>query len=61
MNDFKGLSHGDGGQKEEKGEVLEIRLAPATFKGHEDYTVHFAFRHHPGAWKIIAFQIDAPK
>jgi hypothetical protein len=61
MNDFKGLEHGDGGQKEEKGEVLEIRLAPAKFKEHEGYTVHFAFRHHPGEWKIIAFQIDAPK
>jgi hypothetical protein len=61
MSDYKGFSHGDGGQKEERGDVLEIRLAPAQFKGHEGYVAHFAFRHHPGTWKLIAFKIDTPQ
>jgi len=61
LQDYKGISHGDGGQKEERGDVMEIRLAPATFKGKEGYTAHFAFRHHPGAWKIIGFKIETPK
>jgi hypothetical protein len=60
MNDFKGLEHGDGGQKEERGDVMEIRLAPAKFKGHEGWKVQFAFRHHPGQWKLIGFKIEPP-
>ena len=61
MNDYKGIEHGEGGQKDERGDALEIRLAPAAFKGHEGYVAHFAFRQHPGHWKLIAFKIDTPK
>ena len=54
-NDYKGLEFGEGGQKTDKGEVTEIRLAPATPTGHNDFVVHFAFRKGDKGWKIIGF------
>ena len=58
MNDYKGLEHGDGGQKDEKDEGDEVRLAPATAKGHDNFTLHFAFRKEPAGWRVIGFKID---
>jgi hypothetical protein len=63
LDDYKGLEHGEGGQetRDANDEIVEIRLAPVKFKGHDGFVGHFAFRLESGAWKITGFQIDAPK
>ncbi|MCB9894358.1 MAG: hypothetical protein H6839_07910 [Planctomycetes bacterium] len=58
LNDYKGLEHGDGGQKEDKDSGDEVRLAPAKATGHENFIVHFAFRKEPAGWRIIGFKIE---
>lgn len=58
LNDYRGLQHGDGGQKRELENATQIRLAPAAPVGHDDYRVHFAFREIAGEWKIVAFVIE---
>ena len=58
LDDYQGLEHGDGGQKVEKDETVEVRLAPATPTGHEDYRVNFAFRKIDGEFKLIGFAIE---
>jgi hypothetical protein len=58
MNDYKGLEHGEGGQKEDKEKGAEVRLAPATPTGHEDFAVLFAFRQKTEGWRIIGFKIE---
>jgi hypothetical protein len=57
FNDYKGLEFGEGGQKTDKGEVTEIRLAPATPIGHKGFAAHFAFRKDDKGWKIIGFML----
>jgi hypothetical protein len=57
FNDYKGLEFGEGGQKTDKGEVTEIRLAPATPTGHKGFSAQFAFRKDDKGWKIIGFKL----
>lgn len=60
LDDYQGLNHGDGGQKQDKDGTVEVRLAPATPNGHSDFRVNFAFREIDGEFKIIGFAIDKP-
>lgn len=57
-NDYQGLEFGDGGQKTEKDNAVEIRLAPATPKGHDQFEVHFAFRKTEKGWRVIGFLLS---
>lgn len=63
LNNFKGFKHDEGAQakKDADGRIIELRLAPAHFKGHEDWVAHFAFRKENDNWLIIGFKIESPK
>lgn len=62
LNDFQGLSYEEGAQatRNEQNEIFELRLPPASFKGHDGWVAHFAFRKEGGKWLIIGFKIEGP-
>ena len=63
LNDFQGFEHHEGAQatKDADGKIIELRLAPAKFKGHPGWVAHFAFRKENDRWQIIGFMIEGPK
>ena len=58
FDNFQGLEHGEGGQKEDRDGKAEVRLAPAVPKGHTDFVAHFAFRQETEGWRIIGFKLE---
>jgi hypothetical protein len=60
FRNYQGLSHGEGGRRESRGEFTDVVLAPASVVGHEGWTVRFGLRRFDDGWKIMAFQIEAP-
>jgi hypothetical protein len=63
FDDYRGLrfSEGANATRNDDREIVEIRLAPAEFKGHKGWYAHFAFRRQAGKWWIIAFKIERPQ
>jgi hypothetical protein len=55
---FKGLDHGEGGQKDTSGAYTDVRLSPAKIRGEDGWIAHFALRKYDEGWKIIGFRIE---
>ena len=45
-------------KRDDDDKLLELRLAPTKFKGHEGWLAHFVFRKVGDDWKIIAFKMQ---
>ncbi|MCB9933461.1 MAG: hypothetical protein H6841_08575 [Planctomycetes bacterium] len=62
LNDFQGLVHQEGAQatRNDANEIIELRLPPTRFRGHDGWLAHFKFRKENGAWLIIGFKLEGP-
>jgi hypothetical protein len=56
FDNFAGIEHGEGGNLQEKGDVRELRLAPANLG--PKHVVHFMFRDEGQGWKVVGFRLE---